>query len=88
MASHASALKKIRKDSKRTTLNRWWKSRIKHVTKQVLSLCESKDKSKAQEALKNANHEISKAQSKGILHKNTAARKVANLSKAVHKISS
>lgn len=86
MASHASALKKIRKDTKRTTLNRWWKSRVKFVTKQVLALCESKDKKGAQDALKQANHEISKAQSKGILHKNTAARKISGLSKAVNKI--
>ena len=87
MASHDSALKKIRQDVKKTTRNRWWKSRVKTASKVVLDFCANNKKTDAETAFKAANKEISKAQSKGIFHKNTAARKVSALAKAVSKLS-
>ena len=62
------------------------KSKIKTVIKKVEADIASGDKAAAQASLKVATSEIGKAASKGIYHKNNAARKVARLSAAVSKM--
>ena len=62
------------------------KSKIKTIIKKVEADIASGDKSVAQASLKVATSEIDKAASKGIYHKNNAARKVARLSAAVSKM--
>ncbi len=79
MAHHKSAIKRIRQTAKRTTRNRYYKTRIKNITKAVLTAVESGDKEAAANAMKVANRELHKYVSKGILKKNTAARKVSRL---------
>ncbi len=87
MAHHKSALKRIRQTAKRTARNRYYKTRIKNITKAVLTAVETGDKEKAVEAMKVANREIHKYVSKGILKKNTAARKVSRLQTKVNALS-
>lgn len=86
MANHKSAEKRIRQTEKRTERNRYYRTRIKNITKAVREAIASKDIEKANEAFKVANKEIHKFVSKGILKKNTAARKVSRLHSALKKM--
>ncbi|HDO35859.1 MAG TPA: 30S ribosomal protein S20 [Nitrospirae bacterium] len=78
-----SALKRVRQADKRALRNRAWKSRIKTIVKKVDTAVGTKDAETAQDALKEAIRVISKASSKGIIHRNTASRKISRLMKKV-----
>jgi small subunit ribosomal protein S20 len=80
MATHKSAEKRQRQSETHEQRNRRWKSRVRTVTKKVLEAVDQKKKDEAAAALKNAMVEISKAATKGALHKNTASRKISRLS--------
>ena len=83
MANHPSALKRQRQDAKRQQKNRWWKSRVRSAARLVTDSVAKKKKKEAAEALVVATREIYKAEGKGALHGNAAARKVARLSRLV-----
>ena len=83
MANIKSAKKRIEVTATKTERNKAIRSKIKTVSKKVLSAVEAGDKAAAEEALKNATSEIGKATTKGVYHKNNAARKVSSLAKAV-----
>lgn len=87
MANHKSAEKRIRQTLKRTERNKYYRTRIKNLTRAVNEAVDANDLTKANEALKNANKNIHSFVSKGILSKNTAARKVSRLNKQVKKLS-
>ncbi|MEM8587563.1 MAG: 30S ribosomal protein S20 [Pseudomonadota bacterium] len=80
MANHASAKKRIRQTARRTAVNRARVSRIRTFTKQVEAAIASGDKEAAQAALKAAQPELHRGVSKGVMHKNTVARKLSRLS--------
>ncbi len=86
MANHKSAEKRIRQTAKRTERNRYYRTRIKNIIKAVRESVAANDAAKAQEALKVANKELHKFVSKGIIKKNTAARRVSRLNAAVKKV--
>jgi small subunit ribosomal protein S20 len=86
MANIKSAKKRILVSKKREMRNKSVKSRVKTIVKKVEAAIEAGNKAEAEEALKVAISEISKAASKGIYHKNTAARKISRLTVAVNKI--
>lgn len=86
MANHKSAEKRIRQTLKRTERNRYYKTRIKNITKAVRVAVDANDVEKANEALRIANKYLHKFVSKGILKKNTASRKVSRLNASVKKI--
>lgn len=86
MANHKSAEKRIRQTIKRTGRNRYYRTRIKNIIKAVRESVAANDLPKAQEALKIANKELHKFVSKGIVKKNTAARRVSRLNASVKKI--
>lgn len=83
MANHKSAEKRIRQTLKRTERNRYYKTRIKNITKAVKLAVEANDIEKANETLRIANKYLHKFVSKGILKKNTASRKVSRLNAKV-----
>lgn len=62
------------------------KTKVKTLVKKLEAAIAAGDKAQAQERLKLTVSEINKAASKGVYHKNNAARKVARLSKAVSKM--
>ena len=64
----------------------FYKTRIKNVTKNVLAAIESADKEKAIETMKTANKYLHHCVSKGIIKKETAARKVSRLQVKVNAI--
>jgi small subunit ribosomal protein S20 len=80
MANHASALKRIRRNARRADINGARRNRIRTFIKKVETALTNGDAKAAQEALKNAQPEIQRGVAKGILHKNTAARKISRLS--------
>ncbi|HHB94354.1 MAG TPA: 30S ribosomal protein S20 [Campylobacterales bacterium] len=86
MAHHKSTIKRIRQTAVRTERNRYYRTRIKNITKAVVVAAEANDKVAATEAFKVANKQIHKLVSKGFIKKTTAARKVSRLNKLVNKI--
>jgi small subunit ribosomal protein S20 len=83
MANHASSKKAIRKIATRTARNRTRISRIRTFVKKVELLLTEGKKADATIALREAEAEIMRGVSKGVIHKNTASRKVSRLSKRV-----
>ncbi len=86
MANIKSAKKRILVIDKKTMRNKMIKSKVKTMIKNVDAAIAANDKAAAESALKVAISEINKATSKGIYHKNTAARKVSRLTLAVNKM--
>jgi len=86
MANHKSAAKRAKQTIVRTERNRFYKTRIKNVIKEVLTAVEAADKDKAVEAVKTANSYLHHCVSKGILKKQNAARKVSRLQTKVNAI--
>ena len=87
MANHKSALKRVRQTKKRTERNRFYRTRIKNITRAVREAVEAGNIEKANEAFKLANKKLHSYVSKGVLKKNTAARKVSRLAKLVNSLS-
>lgn len=83
-----SALKRVRQTKVRTEKNRSVKNTIKTLIKKIEAEVKSKNTEKANEVLKSAVSAIDKAARKGILHKNTAARKISRLTRLVNSLSS
>jgi small subunit ribosomal protein S20 len=80
MANHKSAEKRIRQTERRTEVNRNRVSRIRTFVKKVETALETGDKGAAAEAFKAAQPEMMRGVSKGVLHRNTVARKLSRLS--------
>ena len=86
LANIKSAKKRVLVIETKTMRNKMIKSKVKTLVKNVESAITAGDKAAAEAALKVATSEISKAASKGIFHKNTAARKVSRITKAVNSL--
>lgn len=86
MANHKSAAKRARQTIKRTEANRFYRTRLKNITKAVRQAAANGDKIAAQEALKVANKNIHAFVSRGFLKKQTASRRVSRLALLVNKI--
>ena len=86
MANIKSAKKRVLIAEVRTARNKAIKSKVKTAIKKVEAAATANEKDAAQAALTVAVSEISKATSKGIFHKNTAARKVSRLTKLVNEL--
>ena len=84
MANIKSAKKRILVAEKRAEKNKSVRSRVKTAVKKVDAAIAANDKAAAEAAFKNASSVIESACSKGIYHKNNAARKVARLAKLVN----
>lgn len=86
MANIKSAKKRILVTRTKTERNKSIRSAVKTSIKKVEAAVAAGDKAAAQGALVSAMSTIDKAATKGVYHKNNAARKVARLSKAVNSI--
>ena len=80
MAHHASAKKSIRQTERRSTVNRARISRVRSFIKKVESAIDAGDKKTAAAALKEAQPVIHRGVRAGVLHRNTASRKLSRLS--------
>ena len=86
MANIKSAKKRILLTETKTARNKAIKSKVKTYVKKVETAVEKKDVEAAKVALKEAISVINKAGSKGVYHKNTCARKISRLTKAVNEM--
>ena len=84
MANIKSAKKRILVAKTKNEKNKAIKSGVKTAIKKVYAAIEAGDKAAANAALVEATSVIEKAASKGVFHKNTAARKVSAIAKAVN----
>ncbi len=83
MANTPQAKKRIRRNERRAEINGNRVSRIRTFVKRVESALESGDKAAAATALAAAQPEMARGIAKGVLHKNTVARKFSRLTKRV-----
>lgn len=83
MANTPQAKKRIRRNNRRADVNGARVSRIRTFIKKVELALVSGDKAAAVTALAEAQPELQRGVSKGVLHKNTASRKFARLTKRV-----
>jgi small subunit ribosomal protein S20 len=85
LANTRSAEKRNRQTQKRRARNQGVRTRVKSAVKAVRETLERGELAAAQEAFKMAARVIDKASSKGVVHRNTASRKISRLAKAVAK---
>ncbi len=83
MANTKSAIKRIRRISKQTTVNKVRRSRYKNALKKMNSLIEKKDKSEALKFLPKLNSELMKIAKTGIIKKQNASRNVSRFTKKI-----
>ncbi len=83
MANTPQAKKRIRRNERRNEINGARVSRIRTFVKKVEAACTLGDKAAAEAALKAAQPEMQRGITKGVLHKNTVARKFSRLTKRV-----
>jgi small subunit ribosomal protein S20 len=87
VAIHKSVIKRQKQSEKQQLINTSAKSLLKTLSKKVEQAVKTKNADVAKAAMVNAMKAYDKAASKGILHKNTASRKISRLSIRVNKIS-
>tara|TARA_B100001248_G_scaffold254673_1_gene233327 strand:+ start:581 stop:844 length:264 start_codon:yes stop_codon:yes gene_type:complete len=86
MANTAQSKKRARQNERRATVNKSRRSRIRTFLRKVEEAISNGDKSAARAALTAVQPELMRGVSKGIFHKNTAARKMSRLSARIKKI--
>jgi small subunit ribosomal protein S20 len=86
MANTTSAKKATRKIARRTAVNKSRRSRMRVYVRKVEEAIASGDSKIAKEALRQAEPEMMRAAQKGVVHKNTASRKVSRLAHQIAKL--
>ena len=87
MANTPPAKKAARKIARRTDVNRSRRSRVRTFLRKLEHALAAGDATQASAAFKAAEPELMRAVTKGVLHKNTASRKVSRLAARVRKLS-
>ena len=87
MANTSSAKKATRKITRRAAINKNRRSRVRNFVRKVEEALASGDASAASAALVAAQPELMRAAGKGVLHANTASRKVSRLTRRVKALS-
>jgi small subunit ribosomal protein S20 len=83
MANHKSSKKRIRTNGRRTDVNIARRGRIRTYLKKVEMALAAGDKPAAEAALKDCQPELMRGVSRGVMHANTAARKMSRLAHRV-----
>ena len=84
MANTKSAIKRIRRISRQTTVNKSRKSRFRSAIKKMNLILDKKDKKEALEYLPKLNSEIMKVAKTGIIKKGNASRNLSRLTKKIN----
>lgn len=87
MPNIKSAIKRVKKNEKRRLQNASQKSALRTAVKAVETAVNSNDVDNAKEALVLAAKKLDKAATKGLIHKNAAARKKSRLAKRINELS-
>jgi small subunit ribosomal protein S20 len=88
MANTTSAKKAVRQIARRTEVNKTRRTRARSSVRKVEEAIAAGDKAAAEAAFKVAQPELMRSAQKGILHKNTASRKVSRLSHRIQAMGS
>lgn len=83
MANHKSAKKMIKVIAKRTLINKMRKNRTRTAIRKLIDIIKAGDKDNVILAFRNAESNLHKCVNKGVLHRNTAARKISRLNAKV-----
>ena len=83
MANTPQARKRIRRNDRRAVINGARVSRIRTFVKQLETALASGDKDSATAALRQVQPELARGVAKGVMHKNTASRRLSRLTKRV-----
>ncbi|MFP3016816.1 MAG: 30S ribosomal protein S20 [Wolbachia sp.] len=83
MANHKSAKKMIKVIAKRTLINKMRKSKTRTAIRKLVDIVKSGDKENVVLAFRNAESNLHKCVNKGVIHRNTAARKISRLNAKV-----
>lgn len=83
MANTLQAKKRVRRNANRELVNKARRSRIRTYVKKVELAVEAGNADEAKVALREAQPELMRGVTKGVLHKKTASRKVSRLAKRV-----
>ncbi|MGL9718632.1 MAG: 30S ribosomal protein S20 [Wolbachia sp.] len=83
MANHKSAKKMIKVIAKRTLINKMRKSKTRTAIRKLVDIIKSGDKENVIIAFRNAESNLHRCVNKGVIHKNTAARKISRLNAKV-----
>ena len=83
MANTKSAIKRIRRISRQTTVNKARKSRYKNALKKMKLLIEDKNKNEAKKFLPKLNSELMKIAKTGIIKKQNASRNISRITKKI-----
>ena len=86
MANTKSAIKRVRRISKQTSVNKIRKSRYKNAIKKMSILLEKKDKSEALKFLPKLNSELMKIAKTGVIKKQNASRNISRITKRISSI--
>tara|TARA_B100001287_G_C22419496_1_gene406209 strand:- start:356 stop:616 length:261 start_codon:yes stop_codon:yes gene_type:complete len=86
MANTKSAIKRVRRISKQTSVNKIRKSRYKNAIKKMNVLLEKKDKSEALKFLPKLNSELMKIAKTGVIKKQNASRNISRITKKISSI--
>ena len=86
MANTKSAKKAARKIARRTVVNKSRRSRVRNYVRRVEEAIASGDRNQALAVMKEAEPQIMRAAQKGVLHKNSASRKVSRLVARIAKL--
>tara|TARA_B100000214_G_C23802654_1_gene551105 strand:- start:514 stop:774 length:261 start_codon:yes stop_codon:yes gene_type:complete len=84
MANTKSAIKRIRKISRQTEVNRSRKSKYRSALKKMNAIIEKKDKKTALEFLSKLNSELMKVAKTGIIKKQNASRNISRITKKIN----
>ena len=86
MANTKSAIKRIRRITRQTSVNKSRKSRFKNAIKKMNSILEEKNKKKALDFLPKLNSELMKIAKTGIIKKENASRNVSRITKKINSL--
>ena len=86
MANTKSAIKRVRRISRQTKVNKFRKNRYKNALKKMNSIISKKDKKKALSYLPDLNSELMKIVKTGIIKKQNASRNISRITKKINSL--
>ena len=88
MAHTLSAKKRVRQNEKKRLINKSYVTMMRNATKKFLKSFDDKDLSSSEKLYKNAVKTIDKIESKGVIKKNQASRRVSRLTRKINRLRS
>ena len=86
MANTKSAIKRVRRISRQTTVNRSRKSKFRSAVKKMNDLLEKKDKKEALTFLPKLNSELMKIAKTGVIKRENASRNISRITKKINSL--